>query len=103
MSLNRSEQLICDYVEENPEELRFWREKVKGVVHEENDPHQAAGELAEQLGAYATERAAVVSALDGVVDPATARVPSMRNLAEYWIRLWTATPAKKETDLRRGS
>ena len=98
MSLNRSEQQVCDYVMANPEEHRFWEEKVKRVVREEGDRHRAAAELAELLQAYSTERAAVVPELRDCLDDGSGRVPSMRNLSEYWLRLWAPPPPKKKRE-----
>lgn len=92
MSLNRSEQQICDYVETHPEELRYWQDKVKAIAAAERDRHRAAFEVAEVLVAYTAERAAVVPALGELASEAV----SMRNLSEYWLRLWAPPPPKKK-------
>jgi len=98
MSLNRGEQLISDYVQDNPEELRFWQDKVKSTARQEPDRHQAAAELAAQLSAYVAERAEVVPVIHKLrTGPGMAAV-SMRNLAEYWLRLWAPPPPKKKTN-----
>jgi hypothetical protein len=98
MSLNRSEQQICDYVDSHPEELRFWQDKVKSVAAAEPDRHQAAADLAEQLVAYTVERAAVVPALRELQTDPMNVIVSMRNLAEYWLRLWAPPPPKKKNE-----
>lgn len=98
MSLNRSEQALCDYVLASPEELSFWQDKVKRVAKEERDRHQAAAELADMLQGYLVERASVVAELESHGDQGDGRVPSTRNLSEYWLRLWAPPPPKKKTD-----
>ena len=82
----------------NPEEHRFWEEKVKRIAVEEGDRHRAAAELAGLLQAYSTERSSVVSELRDCGDDGSGRVPSMRNLAEYWLRLWAPPPPKKKRE-----
>ncbi|GAB5561444.1 MAG: hypothetical protein SynsKO_30910 [Synoicihabitans sp.] len=96
MSLNRNEQLVCDYVDENPEELRYWQDKVKAVVAEERDRHVAAGLLAESLSDYFGERASVVAVFRELAEGEGVRPTSLKNLAEYWIRLWAPPPPKKK-------
>lgn len=98
MSLNRSEQQVGDYVLANPEELSFWQDKVKQVVGEEPDRHRAAAELAERLQGYLTERATVIPELRDHGRHQGGQVPSMRNLAEYWLRLWAPPPPKKKSE-----
>ena len=98
MSLNRGEQLISDYVEDNPEELRFWQDKVKSEAKAEPDRHRVAFELAEQLSAYVAERAEVVPTIRDLKSGPGLAAVSMRNLAEYWLRLWAPPPPKKKTD-----
>jgi len=101
MSLNRSEQQVGDYVLANPEELSFWQDKVKKSATEEPDRHQAAAELADMLQGYVLERSGVVPELSEHGDQGGGRVPSMRNLAEYWLRLWAPLPPKKKSESRR--
>ncbi len=97
MSLNRGEQQICDYVETHPEELRFWQDKVKSIAREERDRHRAAAELADQLSAYVAERADVVPMIADLRLGERGSAVSMRNLAEYWLRLWAPPPPKRKT------
>lgn len=96
MSLNRSEQMLCDYVLEHPEERGFWQEKVKTVAAAERDDHAAAIRLAEELWRYFEERAAVVSPFKDASDRFGLSATSMRNLAEYWLRLWVEPRPKKK-------
>ncbi len=97
MSLNRSEQMVCDYVEENPEERRFWVDKVTAVAAREADEHQAAATLAEELWRYFEERAGVVAAFQEAANRAGLGPTSMRNLAEYWLRVWVAPRPNKRS------
>ncbi len=102
MSLNRNEQMVCDYVDENPEELWYWQDKVKAVVAEERDRHVATGLLAESLSDYFNERAAVVSPFREIADGEEVRPTSLKNLAEYWMRLWAPPPPKKKKPVWSG-
>ena len=96
MSLNRSEQMMCDYVDENPEELRYWQDKVKRFAKESRDRHVAATELAEELWAYFKERSEVVPMFREMANSDSELPTSMRNLADYWLRLWAPLPPKKK-------
>ena len=96
MSLNRSEQVVCDYVETNPEERGFWFDKVRAVAKEEGDDHAAAARLTEDLWSYYEERAAVVEPFKSMASREGLGRTSMRNLAEYWLRLWVAPRPKKK-------
>ena len=97
MSLNRFEQRVRDYVEGNPEEKRYWQDKVAEAARGARDDHAAARDLAERLWGYCEERTAVVPAfLDGM--RAEGLWPtSMRNLAEYWLRVWVAPRPKRSS------
>ena len=99
MSLNRSEQLVCDYVEANPEERSFWYDKVRDTARVERDDHEAAARLTEALWAYYEERSAVVEPFISLEAREGLRRTSMRNLAEYWLRLWVAPRPKKKTKM----
>ena len=101
MSLNRSEQLVSDYIERHPEEKAYWVEKVRAASEADPDVHAAAARLADDLWHYYEERAAVAEPFRQVAQREGLRRTSMRNLAELWIRLWvnpkprrSATPEK---------
>ena len=99
MSLNRNEQMVFDYVQSHPEERQFWMEKVRGLASRSADEHAAATQIAEQLWGYYEERAAVASPFKEEVGREGLRRTSMRNLAEYLLRLWTEPrPKKKRTE-----
>jgi len=88
MGLNRSEQMLSDYVQGHPEERQFWQDKVRTVSRKHTDEHEAALRLDAELWSYYRERSAVAAPFrDAVARDGNGRV-SMRGLAEYWIRLW---------------
>lgn len=88
MSLNRSEQMVHDYLQANPDELRHWQDVVRATAKKERDPHAAAQSLDYDLWAYYQERASVVSPFREEAARDGLRKISMRNLAEYLLRLW---------------
>lgn len=95
MSLNRSEQLVCDYVEAHPEEKGYWFDKVRSRAAAQRDPHLAAEELADDLWRYFEERSAVAAPFRDLAAREGVRRISMRNLAEYWLRLWVEPRQRK--------
>jgi len=102
MSLNRSEQLVFDYLQANPEEKRFWFDKVMAAGRL-SDPHQAATGLADALWSYYEERAAVAAPFKDRVRHEGLQRTSMRNLAELMLRLWVppkpGPASRRKTDL----
>lgn len=94
VSLNRSEQMIYDYLQGHPEERHFWQEKVRAAVKNTADDHAAADRLQGDLWAYYVERSGVVEPFRGAAQREGLQRTSMRNLAEYLIRLWTAPRPK---------
>ncbi len=89
VSLNRCEQALFEYVEKHPEERQFWLNKVQGLTPS-SSMHLAADRLEIDLWRYFLERASVVPALRDFVRHHGSQRTSMRNLAEYWIRLWAS-------------
>ncbi|MCW5548982.1 MAG: hypothetical protein KIT44_08470, partial [Opitutaceae bacterium] len=71
------------------EERQFWQEKVRNVTKCASDEHVAADLLQAELWRYFRERSAVAEPFRGMVVREGLRHTSMRNLAEYLIRLWT--------------
>lgn len=88
MSLNRSEQLVFDYLQQQPEELHYWQEKVRAWARREADDHAIAVELDRALWAYFEERAGVAAPFIEHARREGLRRTSMRNLAELVLRLW---------------
>jgi len=94
MSLNRSEQMIFDYLQRHVEERQYWQEKVRAEARRSPDDHAAADRLQVELWRYYVERSAVAAPFREVVQREGLQRTSMRNLAEYLIRLWTAPRPK---------
>jgi hypothetical protein len=94
MSLNRNEQMFSDYVGMHPEEKRFWEEKVRVVAAGAIDGHAAAVELERELWRYFKERGQVVPSFREAMERQGSQRASLRNLAEFWLRLW-APPRPK--------
>lgn len=98
MSLNRSEQLVSDYIEGHPDEKSFWVEKVRSIANADPDGHVAAARLSDELWSYYEERAAVAEPFKSLAMREGLRRTSMRNLAELWIRLWVAPKPKRRDE-----
>ena len=97
MSLNLSEERLKAYVEGHRDERQHWREKVRALSGKAADLHEAARVLERDLRSYLRERATVVEALrSGMTPEAVARL-SLRNLAEYWLRVWGEPRRKTPT------
>ncbi|OAM88712.1 hypothetical protein OH491_11455 [Termitidicoccus mucosus] len=95
MSLNRIEQQLFDYIDTHPEEKRFWMDKTRATAAASPDEFSAAAALDGELRYYYMERAGVVPSLAELARAEPAARTSMRNLAEYLIRVWTPPRVKK--------
>lgn len=98
MSLNRSEQMVFDYVQRHPDERHYWQEKVRTTSTGFADEHSAVMELELLLWRYFVERSAVVSPFRESAQQHGMQRTSMRNLAEHLIRIWL--PPKKKAPAR---
>jgi hypothetical protein len=98
MSLNRSEQTVYDYLQAQPDELRFWQGKVQALARREVDEHLAAATLARDLWDYYEERSAVAQPFKEIVAREGVQRTSMRNLAELLLRLWVEPRPKRKTN-----
>ena len=95
VSLNRTEQMIYDYLQGHTEERQYWQGKVRAAAKDSSDHHAAADRLQGDLWAYLVERSAVVEPFRSTAQRDGLRRTSMRNLAEYLIRLWTEPRPKR--------
>jgi len=95
MSLNRAERMIFDYLQAHPEERHHWLHKVQTAAAGAADDQVAAVRLEAELWGYFEERSAVASPFREAARRDGLRRTSMKNLAEYLLRLWTAPRAKK--------
>ncbi|NDC74786.1 hypothetical protein EBZ70_05765 [bacterium] len=94
MSLNRSEQMVHDYLLNRPEERRHWEELVKRKAEGQVDIHAAATVLERELWRYFQERAEVAEPFRSFVRREGGARTSMRSLAELLLRLWVPLSAK---------
>ncbi len=97
MSLNRAEQMVFDYVQQHPDEKRHWQDKVSTISARASDPHGAAVVLEEELWRYYEERSAVASPFREIAQREGLRRISLRNLAEYLLRVWAPVKAKQKS------
>jgi hypothetical protein len=103
MSLNRSEQLVYDYVTAHAEERQHWMHKVRAIAGSVKDGSEAAGRIDAELWRYYLERSSVAPAFKEAARDYGLRRTSMRNLAELLIRLWTEPRPRKDAGSCRGS
>lgn len=95
MSLNRSEQLVFDYLQAHPDERQHWMGKVQRIAAGVIDPHATARQLEADLWRYYEERSAVAAPFRDIALREGIRRTSMKNLAELLLRLWVAPRPKK--------
>jgi len=100
MSLNSCEQMIFDYVQAHPDERHYWVEKVQKTSRQATDDYEAARLLEDPLWRYFEERSAVASPFKEAARQQGVRRTSMRNLAEYLLRLWGTPRPRKKSDGR---
>ncbi len=96
MSLNRYEQALFSYWEQQPDERRHWQAKVADVTRGLGAPVEAARSLERELWSHLVERSPHVPALRALGVGSTQRV-SLLNLAEHIIRLWGPLPKPKKS------
>jgi hypothetical protein len=92
MSLNRYEQTIFNYLQQQPDELRHWKSKVTALAGLAEAPGKVARGLERELWDYVVERTQCVPLFRELNPEGMPRV-SLLNLAEYLLRLW-GPPAK---------
>ncbi len=82
---------MYDYLLKHADEGQHWREKVRATLaRHAGDPHAAAVTLEAELWNYYRERSQVAAPFRDRVRQEGLQRTSMRNLAEYLLRLWTA-------------
>jgi len=95
MSLNRSEQALYDYIKRHPEERQHFQNKVRAIVAGSSEAPVAVARIDSELWRYFGERSAVVPALHEVVRALGPQRTSMKNLAEFLVRLWSDPKPRK--------
>jgi hypothetical protein len=91
MSLNRSEQEVYGYIHGNRDERQYWEQKVRAFAQMHTNRYSAAAVLDTELRRYCAERSPFISAVREATAGGTV---SMRNLAEYLLRMWVPEPKK---------
>ena len=87
--------MTFDYLQSHPEERQYWVHKVQKTSGAARDDHTAALQLEADLWRYFEERSGVASPFREVARREGLQRTSMRNLAEYLLRLWVAPRPKK--------
>jgi hypothetical protein len=98
VSLNRSEQRLLDYVEKHPDERQYWMHKVRADAAGCTNDHEAASLLEPELWRYYVERSSVVPVFVEAARRDGLRRTSMRNLAEYLLRIWAPSRTKRPAE-----
>lgn len=96
MSLNRYEQALFSYWEQQPDERRHWQTKVAEMTRGREVPVEIARGLERELWDHLVERSPHVPMLRSLGVGAAQRI-SLLNLAEYIIRLWGPPPKPKKS------
>jgi hypothetical protein len=95
MSLNRSEQMLYDYVQGQSEERQYWRAKVQSIVSASPERADAVVRLDSELWRYYVERSEVAPVFVAAARAYGLERTSMKNLAEFLVRSWTEPKPKK--------
>ncbi len=97
VSLNRSEQILYDYVQGQSDERHYWQNKVHSIVSQAVEIPDAVARIDAELWRYYLERSEVVPAFIAAARTYGLKRTSMKNLAEYLVRLWTEPRPRKST------
>jgi hypothetical protein len=95
MSLNRSEQLLYDYVHGHKDERQHLQHKVRAITAGSADVHSAVARIDAELWRYYEERSSVAPVFVAAARAHGLKRTSMKNLAELLVRLWTDPKTKK--------
>jgi len=98
VSLNRTEQLVFDYLRKHAEEGQHWQGKVRALAaRHATDVHAAAVALEGELWRYYEERSRVAAPFRERTRLEGLRRTSMRNLADHLLRLWISPRPERPT------
>ena len=95
MSLNRSEQMLYDYVQANKDERQHLQHKVQAIVAGSAEIPGAVARIDSELWRYYMERSSVTPAFVAAARVYGLKRTSMKNLAELLVRMWTESKPKK--------
>jgi hypothetical protein len=102
MSLNRSEQMLYDYVLGQAEERHHWQDKVRGIVAQSAEISAAVSRIDSELWRYYLERSEVTPVFVEAARSFGLKRTSMKNLAELLVRLWTEPRPRKRPPEEQG-
>jgi hypothetical protein len=95
MSLNRNEQSLFDYIKRHPEERQYIQDKVRDISSGSLAPEAAVARIDAELWRYYEERSSVVPVFKETARLYGLQRTSMKNLAEYLVRIWTEPKPRK--------
>jgi hypothetical protein len=95
VSLNRSEQILYDYVLGHKDERQHLQDKVRAIVTRSAGAHLAVALIDAELWRYFEERSAVAPVFVAAARAHGLKRTSMKNLAELLVRLWTEPRPRK--------
>jgi hypothetical protein len=95
MSLNRSEQVLYDYVQGHKDERQHLQHKVRSIVAASAEVHGAVARIDAELWRYFEERSAVAPVFVAAARTYGLKRTSMKSLAELLVRLWTEPRPRK--------
>jgi hypothetical protein len=98
VSLNRIEQTLFDYIKRHPEERQYIQEKVRAICAGAPGTEAAVSRIDLELWRYYEERSSVVPVLKEAVRAFGIQRTSMKNLAEYLVRIWTDPKPRKSPE-----
>jgi len=96
MSLNRYESMLYGYLENHPDEKRYWQGRVRDVAARKMSRDQAARDLDSMFWDYFEERSRHQSPFREVATHENMQKISMLSLSEYLLRMWAPPPPKKK-------
>jgi hypothetical protein len=98
VSLNRIEQTLFDYIKRHPEERQYIQDKVRAISTGSSAAEAAVARIDLELWRYYEERSSVVPVLRDAVRAFGIQRTSMKNLAEYLVRIWTDPKPRKSAE-----
>ncbi|MBI5691740.1 MAG: hypothetical protein HZC55_16775 [Verrucomicrobia bacterium] len=97
MSLNRCEQRLYDYLQAQKEERHYWEQKLHAAAKIYPSPHELVARLEPELWRYYLERSEVAAPFKDAVRHEGRQRTSMKNLAEFLVRLWVPSVGRRRT------
>jgi hypothetical protein len=88
---------LYDYVQGTSDERHYWQNKVHTIVAHASEIPDAVARIDSELWRYFLERSEVVPVFMVYARAYGLKRTSMKNLAEYLVRLWTEPRPRKST------